>query len=151
MQIVYIPRFLCRVNSNQAIFYHFRIMTISGQMHVLFDVHFSDFPEMCIPGDRTVINGGKEQARLRVYSIYYTELDIMATKSASQRTRQYKQISQSMSSVGKILKFPRKFIFLRNFYFYQSAHNGKFTADHNDIKFCHFKAGEAELDQFKFD
>ena len=27
-----------------------RIMTISGQMHVLFDVHFSDFPETCIPG-----------------------------------------------------------------------------------------------------
>ena len=32
-----------------------RIMTISGQMHVLFDVHFSDFPEMCIPGDLHIL------------------------------------------------------------------------------------------------
>ena len=32
-----------------------RIMAISGQMYVLFDVHFSDFPEMCIPGDLHIL------------------------------------------------------------------------------------------------
>ena len=56
MQIVHFPKFLCRVNSNSAIFTSFgRIMTISGQIHVLFDVHFSDFPEMCIPGDLHIL------------------------------------------------------------------------------------------------
>ena len=36
-------------------------------------------------------NGGKEQARLRVYSMYDTAFDIMATESASQRTRNINQ------------------------------------------------------------